>query len=70
MLEKAVVQNIKCNPEYPLCLYDFTVKHVMTEYLVFSVPNLLDAKKEDYYYGSDYLSSGKQANQTDLKEKD
>ena len=45
---------MKCNPEYPLCLYDFTVKHFITEYLVFSVTNLLDPVKENYYYGSDY----------------
>ena len=52
-LEKAVVQRVHCNPQSPICLYDFTVKHVMSDYLVFAVPNLLDVMIDNFYYGPD-----------------
>ena len=31
LLEQEIVQSISCNTEQPLCLYDFTIKHVMTD---------------------------------------
>lgn len=31
-LEKAVVQHFDCSEEYPLCLYDFTLKQMMIDY--------------------------------------
>jgi len=30
-LEQEIVQSVNCNPEQPLCLYDFTIKQVMTD---------------------------------------
>lgn len=56
-LEKAVVENISCNRDQPLCLYDFTIKHVMTDFIAYAVPNLLDFKIDDYHYESDYEGS-------------
>jgi hypothetical protein len=42
-LEHSVVQNMSCDPQQPLCLYDFTIKHVMTDYIAYAVPNLFDS---------------------------
>jgi len=50
-LEKSFVRAATCNTESPLCLYDFTIKFVMQDYLVFAVANLSDCKKDDYFYG-------------------
>lgn len=53
-LENSVVQNISCNPQQPLCLYDFTIKHVMTDFIAYTVPNLFDFENKDYFYEKDY----------------
>lgn len=55
-LEKTLVERVECNPEHPLCLYDFTIKHVMTDYIAYSVPNLSDLQLDDYdrFYANDY----------------
>jgi len=49
-LEKSFVRAATCNTESPLCLYDFTIKFVMQDYLVFAVANLCDFKMNDYFY--------------------
>ena len=48
-----MVEHISCDPSTPLCLYDFTQKVVMIDYLAFTVPDLGDDLiKEDYFYPS------------------
>lgn len=47
-LEKAVVQHFDCSEEYPLCLYDFTLKQMMIDYQAFSM-NIEEFKIEDYF---------------------
>lgn len=41
-LEDAIVQNVSCNPEHPLCLYDFTINNIMTDFIAYAVPNLFN----------------------------
>ena len=54
LLEQEIVQGISCNPEQPLCLYDFTIKHVMTDYIAYALPNLLDIQQNEHFYEEDY----------------
>lgn len=45
-----------CKPEWPVCLYDFTIKSMCPNYFVFAVqPPLHNFLMEDYYYGSPKL---------------
>ena len=53
-LEHTIVQSICCNSEQPLCLYDFTIKHVMTDFIAYAVPNLLEFQINGHFYEKDY----------------
>jgi len=35
-------------------LYDFTIKHVMTDFIAYSIPNLDDIKNNEHFYTRDY----------------
>ena len=54
LLEKAIVEHFKCSSKHPLCLYDFTTKKMMTDFLAFAVPNLFDSKIDEFFYEPDY----------------
>ena len=47
-------QSADCNQQEPLCLYDFTTNHTITDFLVFSLPNTFDSINENYFYVEDY----------------
>ncbi len=40
-------------------MYDFTAKHVMSDYLVFSVKDMRDYKQDDYFFAKDYERFGR-----------
>jgi len=49
--EQEVMQMFDCNPEWPICLYDFTYKNRIPEYLAFRVreaPKIIN----DYFGGN------------------
>ena len=57
-LEKAIVQHCDCNPDWPVCLYDFTLRNLISDQLVLSVPQLDLHIIDNYYDMSDYEKSG------------
>ena len=63
--EKAIVQHCDCNPEWPVCLYDFTLRNVITDQRVFSVPRLDLHVIDNYYDMSDYEKSGQKGGPPD-----
>lgn len=64
MLEKAVVSHFNCDPEQPLCLYDFTIKHVMNDFIAYAVPNLFETQLEGYFYDEDYCAANNRKTRT------
>jgi hypothetical protein len=47
-----MVEHYSCDQENPLCLYDFTLKTIMSDYFVFSIKDIgYDDTIQDYFYG-------------------
>ncbi len=50
-----MVKQYSCDPESPLCLYDFTLKKIISDYFVFSIQDIgYNDTIQDYFY-SDLL---------------
>ena len=41
-----------CSPEWPICVFDFTVKSSQASFFVFRTSRLTDFLKEDYFYST------------------
>ena len=50
--ERQVVKHYDCpGPEHsPICLYDFTLKHLQPDFQILSVTNMAKIIKRDYFY--------------------
>ena len=44
-----------CNPKWPLCLFDFTFKHKIPDFIILTVSNNLHKYVIDDYFGIDDL---------------
>lgn len=60
-LERAIVKHYDCDLQRPICLYDFTLKNLMLDFLVFRV-NDIDSYQHSILI-TDYFYSDKPATQ-------
>lgn len=53
--ERQIVEQYECpgHEISPICLYDFTLKHMQPDYYVLSVSNMEQIIKRDYFYAED-----------------
>lgn len=55
--ERNYMQFFNCNPEWPICLYDFSFKSKCPTYFAFRVGKPLQTFViDDYFYGKDFES--------------
>ncbi len=50
-----MVKHIDCDEKKPLCLYDFTIRSIMIDYLAFRINDFSQIMvDQSYFYGEDY----------------
>jgi len=50
-----MVKHIDCDEKRPLCLYDFTIRSIMIDYLAFRINDFSQIMvDQSYFYGEDY----------------
>jgi hypothetical protein len=50
-----MVEHYSCDQESPICLYDFTLKTIMSDYFVYSIKDIgYNDTIHDYFY-SDFV---------------
>ena len=54
--ENAIVKNYHCSGGAPICLYDFTLRFLIVDEVVFRCNNIKPMIIKDYFYGDETLS--------------
>lgn len=56
-LEKELMNVFNCNPEWPICLFDFSYKNKIPNYFSFKIDQDFNERIiENYFDNPDYLS--------------